>query len=135
MKVPMIFAILLTVLLTSCTATAEEETAPPETEMVSGTTEPAAVSDVLRITEGGTHTLTGSYDGMVTVDAGAEDVTVRDLVAVCDFRGVCLRNAARVAIRDCGLFTSTVNVFAVSPVLYQMSYPSAPSTVFQDQRL
>ena len=55
----------------------------------------------------------------IYVHAGAEDVTVRDLVAVCDFRGVCLRNAARVAIRDCGLFTSTVNADGVNMVSSQ----------------
>lgn len=103
MKVPMIFAILLTVLLTSCTATAEEETAPPETETVSGTTEPAAVSDVLRITEGGTHTLTGSYDGMVTVDAGAEDVTL-----ILDGAEITSTGKAAILVKKAGTVTVTL---------------------------
>lgn len=81
----MLTAGLLGLLLISCTAEAEVETAPPETEAVpemqteeipADETPVSSVSGHLRITEGGTHTLTGTYDGMVEINAGNEDVTL-----------------------------------------------------------
>ena len=70
--------VLFGLLLTSCTAEADIETAPPETEPAetaelteSADAESApgisAAAESLRITEGGEHRLTGTYDGMVTV--------------------------------------------------------------------
>ncbi len=105
MKFPMIFAILLTALLTSCTATAEEETAPPvniETISETETDDPAA-SDRMRITEGGTHTLTGSYDRMIVVDAGAEDVTL-----VLDGAEITSSGKAAILVKKAGTVTVTL---------------------------
>ena len=69
--------ILSALLLTACTATAETETAPPETHTPAAfLSDSAAADENLRITKGGTHTLSGTYSGMVIVDAGNEDVTL-----------------------------------------------------------
>ena len=92
MKRNLFFALILTALmLASCTAEADMETAPPETETEAAPTESvpaepaetdepadtsAETAGLIRITEGGEHRLTGTYDGMVVVDAGKEDVTL-----------------------------------------------------------
>lgn len=52
----------------------------------------------------------------VYIHAGAEDVTVRDITMLCDFRGVCTRNASRVLLRDLGIFTATTNADGVNLV-------------------
>ncbi|MBR5313255.1 MAG: carbohydrate-binding domain-containing protein [Clostridia bacterium] len=96
--------ILSALLLTACTATAETETAPPESQP------PAAVlsdrtpsSDPLQITDGGTHTLTGTYDGMVVIDAGSEDVTL-----VLDGADITSSGKAAVYVRSAGNVTVTL---------------------------
>lgn len=50
----------------------------------------------------------------VYVHCGAEDVTVRDLVMICDFRGVCTRFASRVRLSNLGIFTTTTNADGVN---------------------
>ena len=105
MKIPMLLMILMTaLLLSSCTATAEAETAPPsETETISDTADSVTVSDSLRITEGGTHTLTGSYNGMVVVDAGAEDVTL-----LLDGADITSSGKAAILVKKAGTVTVTL---------------------------
>ena len=114
MKFSLFFAILLTaLLLNSCTATAEEETAPPqipaETESVptdsAGNTVSADIpaAGMLRITEGGTHTITGTYDSMVVVSAGKADVTLvldgADITAsASDKAAIYIKNAGSVTV-------------------------------------
>ena len=41
----------------------------------------------------------------VWIHNGAEDVSVEDLVALCSFRGICVRNAKRLRFRDVKVFT------------------------------
>ena len=85
----MLTAVLFGLLLISCTAEADMEQAPAETEFTAqlpaepadelpgnGETVVSATSVGLRITEGGEHRLSGTYGGMVVVDAGNEDVTL-----------------------------------------------------------
>ena len=106
--------VLFGLLLTSCTAEADIETAPPETEPAetaelteSADAESApgisAAAESLRITEGGEHRLTGTYDGMVTVDAGTDDVTL-----VFDGAEITSSGKAAVYIRSAGNVTVTL---------------------------
>lgn len=41
----------------------------------------------------------------VWIHNGAEDVSVEDLVMLCSFRGICVRNAKRLSFRDVKVFT------------------------------
>lgn len=106
--------VLFGILLTSCAAEADTETAPPETEPAetaelteSADAESApgisAAAESLRITEGGEHRLTGTYDGMVTVDAGTDDVTL-----VFDGAEITSSGKAAVYIRSAGNVTVTL---------------------------
>ena len=52
----------------------------------------------------------------VYIHGGAEDVTVRDLVMLCDFRGVCTRNASRVRLSNLGIFTAVTNADGINMV-------------------
>lgn len=52
----------------------------------------------------------------VYIHGGAEDVTVRDLVMICDFRGVCTRNASRVRLSNLGIFTAVTNADGINMV-------------------
>jgi len=111
MRISLLFTILLTaLLLASCTATAEEETAPPmeiepisETETIPETASPAVPANPLRITEGGTHTITGVHEGMLVVNAGKEDVTLvldgaEITAAASEKAAVYVKNAGSVTI-------------------------------------
>lgn len=106
--------VLFGILLTSCAAEADIETAPPATEPAetaelteSADAESApgisAAAESLRITEGGEHRLTGTYDGMVTVDAGTDDVTL-----VFDGAEITSSGKAAVYIRSAGNVTVTL---------------------------
>lgn len=99
--------VLFALLLTSCTAEADTETAPPEagTETTSAETAETttAASESLRITEGGTHRLTGTYDGMVVVDAGTDDVTL-----VLDGAEITSGGKAAIYVRNAGAVTVTL---------------------------
>ena len=104
-------------LLTSCTAEADVETAPPETETAEITEKtemnaPAdtesvpvisAAAESLRITEGGEHRLTGTYDGTVTVDAGTDDVTL-----ILDGADITSSGKAAVYVKSAGNVTVTL---------------------------
>lgn len=94
-------AILSALLLTACTAEADVETAPQETEneTITAETKPAS-SESLRITEGGEHRLTGTYSGMVVVDAGEEDV-----VLVLDGADITSSGKAAIYVRNAGNVT------------------------------
>ncbi len=106
--------VLFGLLLTSCTAEADIETAPPETDTTENTenTDPAdaesapvisAAAESLRITEGGEHRLTGTYDGTVTVDAGTDDVTL-----VFDGADITSSGKAAVYVKSAGNVTVTL---------------------------
>jgi len=109
--------VLFGLLLTSCTAEADIETAPPETDIEakeakeeteeSADMEPApvvsAAAESLRITEGGEHRLTGTYDGTVTVDAGTDDVTL-----VLDGAEIASSGKAAVYVKSAGDVTVTL---------------------------
>lgn len=109
--------VLFGLLLTSCTAEADTETAPPETETAEITektemnapadtesvTVISAAAESLRITEGGEHRLTGTYDGMVTVDAGTYDVTL-----VLDGADITSSGKAAVYVKSAGNVTVTL---------------------------
>ncbi len=97
-------AILSAFLLTSCTAEAEVETAPRETENETISAEAAsASSESLRITEGGEHRLTGTYDGMVVVDAGTDDVNL-----ILDDAEITSSGKAAVYVKSAGTVTITL---------------------------
>ncbi len=52
----------------------------------------------------------------IYVHGGAEDVTVQDITMLCDFRGVCTRNARNIKLRNLGIFTAVTNADGVNMV-------------------
>ena len=52
----------------------------------------------------------------IYIHGDAEDVTVRDITMICDFRGVCTRNARGVHLSNLGIFTATTNADGVNMI-------------------
>ena len=52
----------------------------------------------------------------IYIHGDAEDITVRDITMICDFRGICTRNARDVHLRNLGIFTATTNADGVNMI-------------------
>lgn len=118
--------ILTALVLNACTATAETETAPPAAESRTDTlSDDTAASGSLRITEGGTHTLTGTYDNMIVVDAGSEDVTL-----VLDGAEITSSGKAAIYVKKAGNVTFTLADGSENKLIGRKGIDSAASLRF-----